>query len=78
MAAWGYEFYLLVLKVSLSLSHELAKRTSERYFSIDLLPPSKTRLLTNRGHSSVLPQIRTEGFKRSFINGYLFNFICLF
>ena len=34
----------------------------------DILPPSKTRLLRNRGHSYVLPQIETERFKRSFIN----------
>ena len=31
MAAWGYEFYLRVLKVSLT-SHKWAKRMSERYF----------------------------------------------
>ena len=31
MAAWGYEFYLRVLKVTLT-SHEWAKRMSERYF----------------------------------------------
>ena len=42
---------------------------------VDLLPPSKTRLLRNRGHSYVLPQIRTERFKRCFINRCLFNFI---
>ena len=39
------------------------------------LPPSKTRLLRNRGHSYVLPQIRAERFERWFINRYLFNFI---
>ena len=41
----------------------------------DLLPPSKTRLLRNHGHSYVLLQIRTESFKCCFINRCLFNFI---
>ena len=44
----------------------------------DLITPSKdskTRLLRNRGHSYVLPQIRTERFKRYFIIRCLFNFI---
>ena len=36
---------------------------------VDFLPPRKTRLLRNRGHSYVLPRISTERFKR------LFNFI---
>ena len=35
-------------------------------YCINLLPPSTTRLLKNRGHSYVLPQIRTERFKRCF------------
>ena len=34
---------------------------------VDLLPPSKTRSLRNRGHSQVIPQLRTERFKRCFI-----------
>ena len=42
---------------------------------VDLLPPSKTRLLRNRDHSYVVPQIRTERFKRCFINRCLFDFI---
>ena len=42
---------------------------------VDLLPPSKTSLLRNRGHSYILYQIRTERFKRCFINRCLFNFI---
>ena len=33
----------------------------------DLLPPSKTRLVRNHGHSYVLLQIRTERFKCCFI-----------
>ena len=34
---------------------------------VDLLQPSKTRLLRNCGHSQVLPQLRTERFKCCFI-----------
>ena len=41
----------------------------------DLLPPSKTRPLRNRGHTYLLPQISTERFKRCFINRCLFNYI---
>ena len=40
---------------------------------VDLLPPSKTRLLRNRGHSYELPEIRTERFKRCFIKRCLSN-----
>ena len=50
--------------------------TSTKGHSVDLLPPSKTRLLKNRGHSYVLPQIRTERFKRCFFidaSSILFN-----
>ena len=38
MAAWGYKFYLLVLKVSRSL-------TRERYFQ-----HSKIKFVSSRGH----------------------------
>ena len=55
-----------------------SKTTSTDSPLVHLLPPSKTSLLRNRGHSYVLPQIRTERFKRSFINRCLFNFIQLF
>ena len=41
----------------------------------DLLPPSKARPLRNRGHTYILPQIRTERFKRCFINRCFFNYI---
>ena len=42
---------------------------------VHLLPPSKIRLLRNRGHSYFLPQIRTERFKRCSINRCPFYFI---
>ena len=41
MAAWGYEFYLLVLKVS----HSLASFTRERYFQ-----HSKIKFVSPHGH----------------------------
>ena len=34
---------------------------------VNLLPPSKKRSLRNRGHSQVIPQLRSELFKRCFI-----------
>ena len=33
-----------------------------------LLPPKKQRFLRNRGHDFILPAVKTERFKRSFIN----------
>ena len=42
----------------------------------DLLPCKRTyKSLRQRGHDYTLPRIRTERFKRCFINRYLFNFI---
>ena len=40
-----------------------------------LFPPKKQRFLRNRGHDFILPAVKTERFKRSFINRCLFNFI---
>ena len=40
----------------------------------DLLPNKRSRLLRSRGHEYVSPRIRTERFKRSFINRCLFKF----
>ncbi len=41
----------------------------------ELLPPKKTRTLRKRGHNFILPKVRTERYKRSFINRCLFQFI---
>ena len=41
----------------------------------ELLPLKKTRTLRKRGHNFILPKIRTERYKRSFINRCLFQFI---
>ena len=40
-----------------------------------LLRPKKQRFLRNRAHDFILPAVKTERIKRSFINRYLFYFI---
>ena len=40
----------------------------------ELLPVCKQRILRQREHNFILPQIKTERFKRSFINRCLFNY----
>ena len=40
-----------------------------------LLPPSRQLELRNRGHEYELSRVRTERFKRVFVNRCLFNFI---
>ena len=39
------------------------------------LPPKRGRILRKRGHEFILPKVRTERFKRTFINRCFFNFI---
>ena len=39
-----------------------------------LLPPTRDRVLRNRGHSFIIPRIRTERFKSIFINRNLLSF----
>ena len=39
-----------------------------------LLQPTRYRVLRNRGHSFIIPKIRTERFKNIFINRNLLNF----
>ena len=39
-----------------------------------LLPPRKQRFLRKGGNGFILPAVKTERFKRSFINRCLFNF----
>ena len=38
-----------------------------------LLPPTRDRVLRNRGHSFIIPRIRTERFKSIFINRHLLS-----
>ena len=40
----------------------------------ELLPVCKQRILRQREYNFILPQIKTERFKRSFINRCLFNY----
>ena len=42
-----------------------------------LLPPRKQRFLRKGGHGFILPAVKTERFKRSFINRCLFNFFLI-
>ena len=39
-----------------------------------LLPPTRDKVLRNRGHSFIIPSIRTERFKSIFINRNLLSF----
>ena len=41
----------------------------------DLLPSKRKRVLRKRGHNFILPKVRTERFKKTFINRWLFNFV---
>ncbi len=41
----------------------------------ELLPEKRSRLLRPRGYEYELPLVRTERFKRSFINRCLYNFV---
>ena len=40
----------------------------------ELLPGKRQKNLRKREHPFILPNIRTERFKRSFVNGCLFNY----
>ena len=42
---------------------------------LELLPGKRSRLLRPRGYEYELPLVRTERFKRSFINRCLYNFV---
>ena len=40
----------------------------------DLLPVKRLRVLRERGHPLILPKIKTERFKRTFLNRCLFDY----
>ena len=42
---------------------------------LELLPRKRDKIHRPRGHDFDLPLVRTEGYKRSFVNRCLFNFI---
>ena len=52
-----------------------SKVTAQNHCLNDLLHPKKTRALRERGHNFILPQVRSERFKRCFINRCLFGFV---
>ncbi|CAH3175057.1 unnamed protein product [Porites evermanni] len=41
----------------------------------DLLPSKRNRVLRERGHEFIPPSVKTERFKRAFVNRCLFKFI---
>ena len=49
--------------------------STENNALLELLPEKRSRLLRPRGHAYELPLVRTERFKRSFINRCLYNFV---
>jgi hypothetical protein len=40
----------------------------------ELLPEKRQQILRKRNHPFILPQVRTERFKRSFVNRCLFDY----
>ena len=41
----------------------------------DLLPPKRNKALRDRSHDFILPRVKTERFKRAFVNKCLFKSI---
>ncbi len=77
--AYRYGYTKKSIKIS-----EVIEETDRKLFSKivsnpehvlhELLPVCKQRTLRQREHNFILPQIKTERFKRSFINRCLFNY----
>ena len=42
------------------------------------LAPKRYRVLRERGHDFILPNVKTDRFKRAFVNRRLFKFISYF
>ena len=40
----------------------------------ELMPEKRRRILRERDHPFILPKVRAEQFKRSFINKFLFDY----
>lgn len=49
--------------------------TNSQHCLHDLLPAKRKRNLRDRGHNYILPRVRTERFKRCFVNRCLFNLV---
>ena len=48
---------------------------NENHCLYDMLPNRRNRSLRNRGHDFILPRVKTDRFKRCFLNRCLYNFL---
>ena len=65
--------YRTWLRKGISLFAKIVNSDSD-HILYDLLPEKKSRYLRERKHSFILPKIRTERFKRPFLNKCLFDY----
>ena len=68
-----YKISHLVEERDKSLFAKIVNSDSD-HILYDLLPEKKSRYLRERKHSFILPKIKTERFKRSFLNRCLFDY----
>ena len=79
--AWKYDYAkerLFISDVIQIRDQQLWKKitATDTHCLTDLLPNKRTyQSLRQRGHDYMLPRIRTQRFKRCFVNKSLFNFI---
>ena len=68
---------ILISEVIKSRESDLFNRiTSDTgHVLYDLLPSKRNRVLRERGHEFIPPSVKTERFKRAFVNRCLFKFI---
>ena len=66
-----YEMSSLIEETDRALFRKITKDTEHVLY--DLLPEMKQRTLRTQNHNYILPQIKTERFKRCFVNRCLFN-----
>ena len=66
-----YNMSSLIEEKDRALFKKITKDTEHVLY--ELLPETKHRTLRTQNHNYVLPQIRTERFKRCFVNRCLFN-----
>ena len=66
-----YEMSSLIEEKDRALFRKITKDTE--HVLHDLLPEMKQRTLRTQNHNYILPQIKTERFKRCFVNRCLFN-----
>ena len=76
---------MVIINKCISISDVLRDRDKQLWEKItdtqcclkDFLPSKRTDRSRQRGHDYILPRIRTERFKRCFVNRCLFNFFSL-